>query len=130
MAQPLTIDGRILVTISQDIYDRARLHLPRVPAQPGVRWVHVTQPHPVRRRVATCWVATYCAKDMQPEHFNGWECLNPREDHESPLQTVYRSLAQGREARRRSDAVTHQAVEGSTRLVLPTPRFERKRRHG
>ena len=95
MPHALTIDGRVLVTITQEIYDRARQQLPRVPTTPGVRWVTVTQPHPVRCRVVTCWAATYSDRAMQPEDFQGWECLNPREQHASPLETMHRVLAQG-----------------------------------
>jgi hypothetical protein len=60
-------EGRRLPPISATLEAFVRARLPRLPAAPGWLWVG-----------ETCWVATYTHKSMQPQHFAGWECLNPR----------------------------------------------------
>jgi hypothetical protein len=65
----MTVDGRELPPISTTMEAFVRAHLPRLPVEPGLLWV-----------AETCWVATYTTRAMQPEHFAGWECLNPRQE--------------------------------------------------
>ena len=65
----LLFEGRRLPAISATLEAFVRAHLPRLPAAPGWLWVG-----------ETCWVATYTHAPMQPEHFAGWECLNPRQE--------------------------------------------------
>jgi hypothetical protein len=75
-----SIDGRPLVTISEATYLLVQARLPRVPAEPAILWLD-----------HTCWVATYTDEAMQPEHFAGWECLNPVEEppEASPYAALY-----------------------------------------
>jgi len=65
----MLFEGRLLPPISATLEAFVRAHLPRLPAAPGWLWVG-----------ETCWVATYTQESMQPEHFAGWECLNPRRE--------------------------------------------------
>jgi hypothetical protein len=65
----MMLAGRQLSPISAATEAFVRAHLPRTPAEPGLLWV-----------ADTCWVATYTNTAMQPCHFGGWHCLNPREE--------------------------------------------------
>lgn len=76
MPRPMTVDGRVLPSISPATYQLVRQHLPRRPATPGVVWV-----------ADTCWVATYHDAAMRPEHFARWECLNPVDEITRTLPT-------------------------------------------
>ena len=69
MTEPLMVDGRRVRPISAAIEAFVRRHLPRMPGDCGVMWI-----------AETCWLATYSHEDMQPQHFAGWECLNPRQE--------------------------------------------------
>ena len=80
MTQSLTIDGRALVPITEEIAALARVHLPALPDAPGVRWISVRLPHAPLYMIDTCWVATYDNEAMQQQDFAGWECLNRREE--------------------------------------------------